>query len=99
MQRVTFSATPSGSSAKPFSKSALSGTSVAAASSRNAQAHGRGLRAVGKTLRMGVAGAGRRQRLEAQALQIARAADVPRIGNDEAAGLVQLAEGLALVGN
>ena len=47
---------------------------------------------------MGVAGAGRRQRLEAEALQIARAADVPRIGDDEAAGLVQFAEGLALVG-
>ena len=31
MQRVTFRATPSGSSAKPFSKSALSGTSVAVA--------------------------------------------------------------------
>ena len=47
---------------------------------------------------MGVAGAGRRQRLEAEALQIARAADIPRIGNDEAAGLVQFAKRLALVG-
>jgi hypothetical protein len=34
----------------------------------------------------------RRERLEAQALQIARAARVPRIGDDEAPGRVQLTE-------
>ena len=57
-------------------------------------------RAVGIALREGIAGArGRGQRLEAEMLQIACGADVPRIGNDEAAGLVQLAEGAALVGN
>src|SRR5208282_536130 len=48
---------------------------------------------------MGVSRAGRRQRLEAEALQIARGADIPRIGDDEAAALVELAEGLALIGN
>ncbi len=47
------------------------------------------LRAVGIAHRMGVAGAGGGQRLEAEALKIARAADVPRIGNDEAAALVR----------
>src|SRR6185312_1319103 len=36
--------------------------------------------------------------LEAEALKVARAADIPRIGNDEAAALVQFAEGLAFVG-
>ncbi len=56
------------------------------------------LPAIRITLRMGMTGAGGRQRLEAEALEIARAADIPRIGNDEAAGLVQRAEGLALVG-
>ena len=56
------------------------------------------LRAVGIALRMGVARARRRQGFEAQALQIARAADIPRIGNDEAAGFVKLTESLPLVG-
>ena len=56
------------------------------------------LRAVGIALRMGLARARRRQCFEAQALQIARAADIPRIGNDEAAGFVKLMEGLPLVG-
>ena len=45
------------------------------------------------------AGAGGRQRLEAEALQIARAADVPWIGNDETAALMQRAERAAFVGN
>src|SRR5262249_51108589 len=57
------------------------------------------LRAVGVALRMGVARAGRRQRLKTESLKITCAAHVPRIGNDEAAGLVQLAEGPALVGS
>ena len=56
------------------------------------------LRAVGIAFGMRVAGAGRGDGLEAEALKIARAADVPRVRNDEAAALVQLAEGLALVG-
>ena len=47
---------------------------------------------------MGVAGAGGRQRLEAEALEIARAADVPRIGNDEAAGLRAACGTCAFVG-
>jgi hypothetical protein len=38
---------------------------------------------------MGVAGTGGRQRLEAEALQVAGTADIPRIGNDEAAALVR----------
>ena len=53
------------------------------------------LRAIGETLRMGVARTGGRQRLEAEALQIAGGADVPRIGNDEAAGIMQAPEGVA----
>src|SRR6516164_4564337 len=48
---------------------------------------------------MSVAGARRRQRFETQALQIARTADIPRIGNDETPSFVELVEGLALVGN
>src|SRR6476646_2367114 len=47
---------------------------------------------------MGVAGGGRGQRLEAEALEIARAAGIPRIGNDEAAGFVKFAKGFAFVG-
>ncbi len=43
--------------------------------------------------------AGGRQRLETEKLQIARAADVPRIGDHEAARFVQVAEGAALVGD
>src|SRR5215510_8439384 len=56
-------------------------------------------RAVGIALREGKAGAGRGERLEAERLQVTRAANVPGIGNDEAAALMQLAEGLALVGD
>ena len=100
MQRVTFSATPLGSSAKPFSKSALTrhvGRLHQLAEMREHLVAA--LRAVGVALRVGVAGTGGRQRLEAEALQIARAADIPRIGNDEAAGLVQLAKRLALFGD
>src|SRR5215471_12177394 len=39
----------------------------------------------------------RRQRRKAQTLQVARAADVPGIGNDEAAGFVKLAERFAFL--
>src|SRR6202035_1681611 len=56
------------------------------------------LGAVGITFRMRMAGAGRRQGLEAKALQVSRTADVPRIGNDEAAGFMKLMKSLALVG-
>ena len=47
---------------------------------------------------MGEAGTGRRQRLEAEPLQIASGADVPWIGNDEAAAFVQRAERAAFLG-
>src|SRR4029078_3647441 len=52
--------------------------------------------AVAQPARPGEACAGGRERLEAQVLQVARGADVPRIGNDEAAALVQAAKGGAL---
>ena len=54
---------------------------------------------IGKALAEGETGAGRGKRLEAEALQIARAAHVPRVGNDETAGLVKLAEGAAFLGD
>ena len=57
------------------------------------------LPAVRKAQRMGVAGAGRRQRFEAETLQITRGADIPWVGNDEATRFVQLAERLALFGS
>src|SRR5665811_360823 len=56
------------------------------------------LLAIGVALRMGVAQAGGRQRLEAEPLQIAGAADVPRIGDDEASGIMQAAEDVAFFG-
>ena len=49
--------------------------------------------------RPGKARAGRRQRLEAQGLQIARRADIPGVGNDEAPALVQPPELAPLVSN
>src|SRR4029079_18095518 len=54
------------------------------------------LRAVGAALRVGVAATRQSQGLEAEAFEIARAADIPRIRDDEAAGLMELAKGLAL---
>lgn len=45
--------------------------------------------------RPGMAGAGGRQRLEAELLQIKRAADVPGIGQQETTGFVQGLEGLS----
>jgi hypothetical protein len=56
------------------------------------------LPAIGVALRMGVARAGGRQRLEAEPLQIAGAADVPRIGDDETAGIMQASEDIAFFG-
>ena len=56
------------------------------------------LRTVSAAFRVGMSGARRRQCFEAETLQVARAADIPRIGNDEAAGLMKGAEGFALVG-
>ena len=86
--------------AKPLSKSALTGMSVAADDLAHMRQHRRRADCAPSATpaRIGKAGAGGRQRLEAETLQIARAADVPRIGNDEAAGLVQLAEGAAFLG-
>ena len=57
------------------------------------------LRAVGITERVRVTCTRRCERFKSQALEIARRSDIPRIGDDEATGLVQLAEGLALIGN
>src|ERR1043166_5809801 len=54
---------------------------------------------IGKTLSEGEASAGGGERLEAEALKITRGADVPRIGNDETSGLVELAKGAAFVGD
>src|ERR1700719_1942801 len=50
-------------------------------------------------LRPGETRARGRERLESQALQVAGAAHVPRIRNDETPGLVQLSESLPLVGD
>ena len=54
--------------------------------------------AVRQAERMGVAGTGGGQRLEAEALQIKRRADIPRIGNDKAAAVMQRAKDAAFVG-
>ena len=55
--------------------------------------------AVGIAVRMGVTRAGCRERLETQPLQIAGGPDVPRVGDDPAAGLVQCAERAAFFGD
>ena len=56
-------------------------------------------RRVGETARECKTRAGRGERLEAQMLQVARGADVPWIGNDEASGRMQLAKRGALFGD
>jgi hypothetical protein len=48
---------------------------------------------------MGIARTRGRQRLEAEALHVACAADIPGIGNDEATALMQRAERAAFVSN
>ncbi len=53
-------------------------------------------RAVGQAARKGKAGAGRRQRLEAEGGEQLRRADIPGIGHDEGRGM-QVAKDLALV--
>jgi hypothetical protein len=63
------------------------------------QRHVAGDAVVGRAVRPREAGAGGGQRLEAQALQVARAARVPGVGDHEAAGLMQRGEGAALVGD
>lgn len=55
--------------------------------------------AVGPSRRPGEARAGGGERLEAEALQVARAADIPRIGHDEAAGLMEPAKLRAFFGD
>jgi hypothetical protein len=55
--------------------------------------------AVGVAHRPGGAGARRRQCLEAQRGEIFGAADIPRIGNDEASAFVQAAEFTAFIGD
>src|SRR6185437_11477968 len=52
-------------------------------------------RAVGAALRPGVTRARRRERLEAERFEVARAAGIPRIGNHEAAAAMQRPEGVA----
>jgi len=87
--------TPSGASAKPPSKSAFRGTSVAAASSRKCCKHrGAGHGAVGKPLREGEPRAGGGERFKSQPLQIARRTHVPGIGDDETSFGMELAERL-----
>jgi hypothetical protein len=54
-------------------------------------------RTVGATPGMGETRTGRRQRFEAEFLEVTRAADIPRIGNDEASGLVKLPKDFAFV--
>src|SRR6187399_1944739 len=56
-------------------------------------------RRVGDAARECKTRAGRGERLEAEVLQVARGADVPRVGNDEASGRVQLAKSGALFGD
>ena len=56
-------------------------------------------RRVGDAARECKTRAGRSERLEAQVLQVARRADVPWVGNDEASGRVQLAKRGALFGD
>ena len=95
---ATFFATSCGVSAKPFSKSAFSGRSVAwARLERCSSTSSRLTCAVSAAHRPGHAGAGGGERLEAKMLQDLRRADVPGIGQHEAAALVQLAERRALV--
>ena len=55
--------------------------------------------AVRIAMRMRVTRTGRSQRLEAETLQIAGASDIPRVGNDEAAALMQRAKRAAFVGD
>ena len=88
------SATPWGSSPKPFSKSALTGSEVAATDRSAVFEHRlRDPLVIAKPLREGKAGAGRRQGLKAETLEKPGRPDVPRIGHHEGAGpLVQLAE-------
>src|SRR5881227_2366095 len=54
---------------------------------------------IGSTLRPAEARAGGSQRLEAETLQITRGSNIPRIGNEETPGLMQLLEGAPLSGN
>jgi hypothetical protein len=49
--------------------------------------------------RVGIAGARGRQRLEAEALHVTCAANIPGIGNDEAPALMQCAERAAFFGD
>src|SRR2546428_10234732 len=56
-------------------------------------------RRVRHTAREGKSRAGRSQRLEAEMLQVARAADVPWVGNDEASRGVELAKRSAFFGD
>src|SRR5207253_2333876 len=58
-----------------------------------------GQTAIRVALCMRMARTRRGERLEAERLQVARAAHVPGVGDDETSARVQRAEGLSLVGN
>ena len=91
--RATLAPTLSGSCAKPSSKSALTGISTAAQiAARWAQTSSTVTRLSALADGPGKACAGRSQRLEAEMLQGLRAADIERIGDDEASALVQFPE-------
>ncbi len=55
--------------------------------------------AIGMAMRPGESRAGGGQRLESEALQESRAAHIPGIGNDEAAGLVQPVKRATFIGD
>ena len=96
--RATFVATRPGSTAKPPSKSALTGTSTASTiAAKCASASSSGHRVVRPADAPGEPRAGGGEGLEAHLAEHPGAADVPRIGNHEAARLVQGSERLVLI--
>ena len=93
----TLSATCSGSTANPPSKSAFTGTFTAAATTRRCSSTSSSVTLIVRaTQRPGETGARRRQRLEAHLLQGPRAPRIPRVRHHEAPGGVQAAERLGL---
>ena len=90
---ATLAATSSGAIAKPPSKSALTGTLDSARDGANvSQGLLQRYLVVAPAQRPGKSGAGGGERGKAELGEQAGAAEVPRIGDDEAAGLVQPAE-------
>ena len=98
--RATLAATPSGATANPPSKSALTGTLDRAGDRLEMrQRLVEGHRRVGLAQGPGEPGTRRRECREPDHLEVAGAADVPRVGDDEAAGFVERAEGRDAVGH